>query len=76
MHQQNKRYQFHNSYGSILCSFSDITTERTTDGRTTDRRPQPSHIWSLRRAAGNNLYSKQATFNIFKIHAVHENPKI
>ena len=40
---------FHINNGSILLSFRDVTTERTTDGRRTDRRWQVSHIWALRR---------------------------
>jgi len=32
------------NYGSIVLSFRDVTTERTTDGRRTDRRQQAMYI--------------------------------
>ena len=40
------------NYGSILLTFRDMTTGRTTDdGLQGDRCRQPTHIWPLRRAS-------------------------
>ena len=42
------------NYGSILLTFRDMTTGRTTDdGLQGDRCRQPTHIWPLRRASYN-----------------------
>ena len=41
---------FHFTYGSILFTFRNMTTGRTTDDGLTDRRRQETHIWPLRRA--------------------------
>jgi len=40
---------YSSNYGSVLVSFRDMTT-----GRTTDRRWQPMHIWPLRWACKND----------------------
>jgi len=44
---------------SILLSFRDMTTRRTTDRRRTERRWQPSHIWPLKRASNKKLKRQQ-----------------
>jgi len=39
---------FHSNYGSILLSFRDVTTGRTTDGSTS-----ANNVWPLRRKSSN-----------------------
>jgi len=47
------------NYGSILLSFRDMITGRTTDGRTDQRQP-PTRVWSLRRTNESSWYLLRA----------------